>query len=68
MKLSQACADAGASILDVQHQRAWEWTGVDRVKLRVVLEVSGDSHWESVLANLRDSDYGVISVEVDHMY
>ena len=65
MKLSKACADAGASILDMYHERAWQWTGVDRVNLRVVLEVSGDSHWDAVLENLRDEYSGVIAVEED---
>ena len=67
MKLSKACADAGASILDMQHERAWQWHGVDQVKVRVVVEVYSEEHWQSLSANLRSGNYGVIGMNEERV-
>ena len=47
--------EQGASVKDIFHERAWLFSSVDEVRVKVVLETLGKAHNERILAALRGS-------------
>lgn len=46
-------AHLGASVKDIFHERAWLYTSVDQVLVKVVLETMGPEHNEAIVTELR---------------
>lgn len=58
-QLSRDMADAGLSIKDIYHERAWLRSRVDQVQVKCVVETTGREHAETALAYLREKDYDI---------
>jgi threonine dehydratase len=52
-------ADAGANVLDVEHQRTGRTLHLDEVEVELQLETRGADHSDSVLGDLTDARYTV---------
>ena len=50
--LTAVLKDAGASVKDVFHERAWLHSAVDRVQIKVIIETTGADHAKTVRAAL----------------
>ena len=50
--MTRVLADAGASVKDIFHERAWLQSSVDEVVIRAVLETRGPAHNAALLAAL----------------
>ena len=51
--VTRMIADAGGSVKDIFHERAWLQSSVDRVVIRCVLETRGPEHNLELLRELR---------------
>jgi len=54
-ELTRRIYEQGASVKDIFHERAWLFSSVDQVRVKVVLETLGKAHNERILAALRDA-------------
>ena len=52
-ELTRRIYEQGASVKDILHERAWLFSSVDQVRVKVVLETLGKAHNERILAALR---------------
>ena len=52
--LAVALADAGASIKDIYHERAWLTGAIDQVEVQIVMEVTTEEHGNAVHKMLRE--------------
>ena len=66
-ELTRRIYEQGASVKDIFHERAWLFSSVDQVRVKVVLETLGKAHNERILAALRDAVTEVY-IESDSMY
>ncbi|CAM9739906.1 unnamed protein product [Chrysoparadoxa australica] len=55
--LTRLVADAGGSIRDIYHERAWLHTNMDQVQIKMLLEVTGKPHQERIEALLTEAGY-----------
>ena len=58
-RLLGVLAEAGANVLDVEHQRTGKELHLDEVEVELQLETRGSEHAESVVAALRRASYRV---------
>lgn len=58
--LTAVLKDAGASVKDVFHERAWLHSAVDRVQIKVIIETTGADHAKTVRAALCDGGVTVL--------
>jgi threonine dehydratase len=58
-RLLGVLAEAGANVLDVEHQRTGKELHLDEVEVELQLETRGGDHAESVVAALSDASYRV---------
>ena len=61
-KLTKQIAEEGASVKDIFHERAWLYSSVDQVIIKIVLETLGPEHNRTLLDSLR-REYPDVSVE-----
>ena len=61
-KLTEQIAEEGASVKDIFHERAWLYSSVDQVIIKIVLETRGPEHNRTLLDSLR-REYPEVSVE-----
>ena len=52
-EFTRIVAELGGSVKDIFHERAWLYSSVDQVNLKVVLETFGDDHNDKIVAELR---------------
>lgn len=52
-ELTRLIYEQGASVKDIFHERAWLFSSVDQVRVKVVLETLGKAHNERILDSLR---------------
>lgn len=52
-ELTRHIADNGASVKDVIHERAWLFSAVDQVAVKLVLETTGPKHNQRLIEDLR---------------
>ncbi|CAM9835780.1 unnamed protein product [Discosporangium mesarthrocarpum] len=55
--LAKSISDAGGSIRDIYHERAWLHSNMDQVQIKCVVEVGGEDHRESLHQYLKDHGY-----------
>ena len=60
VQLLAEVADAGASVLEVEHMRTDPRLRVDEVDVRLQLETRGEEHCDHVLARLREAGYPLV--------
>lgn len=60
-KLTEAMAEAGFSIKDIYHERAWLHSRVDQVQVKCVCETLGTAHRDEGFAHLRGLGYDISS-------
>lgn len=51
-EFTKRIASAGACVKDIIHERAWEFSAVDQVTIKIILETSGPSHNRALVAEL----------------
>ena len=59
-KLTDLLYEVGASIKDIYHERAWLHTNVDQVQVKVVVELQGKEHADTLKSTLLDRGYPLI--------
>lgn len=59
-RLTRFLADAGASLKDIYHERAWLQSAVDRVQVRCVIETADQQHADEVRSALEQSRWPVV--------
>jgi len=59
-QLTQVLCEVGASIKDIYHERAWLYTNVDQVQVKVVVEMQGKDHAERLKRVLLEKGYPLI--------
>ena len=57
--LTKIIADAGGSIKDIYHERAWTKTRMDEVSVRIVMETVDKDHADKVLSYVEEQGYQV---------
>ena len=65
-QLTSIISQNGGSVKDIFHERAWLFSSVDQVRVKVVLETLGKAHNERLLAALRDAVTEVYIETDDH--
>mmetsp|Transcript_17452 Transcript_17452/g.54517 ORF Transcript_17452/g.54517 Transcript_17452/m.54517 type:complete len:437 (+) Transcript_17452:101-1411(+) len=58
--LTTILKDAGASVKDVFHERAWLHSAVDRVQIKVIIETTGAEHAKEVKHALLDAGVSLL--------
>ena len=68
-QLTSIISQNGGSVKDIFHERAWLFSSVDQVRIKVVLETTGSEHNDRIIRALRDSlpDAAEVYIEVDGM-
>jgi len=62
--MAKLIAEAGGSVKDIFHERAWLHTSVDQVAVRIVLETRGVEHNAAILDALNGEGYPSAKFEV----
>ena len=65
-KLTQVIADAGASVLEINHDRAFSGPEVFSTTVEVTVETADQDHIEALHERLREADFEVISATGSH--
>ena len=60
-KLTQVIADAGASVLEINHDRAFSGPEVFSTSVEVTVETADHDHIQALRERLHEADFGVIS-------
>lgn len=58
-QLARDMADAGISIKDIYHERAWLHDRIDQVAVKIVAETTGTDHTEKTMQYLIDKGYPI---------
>ena len=61
-EVTRVIADAGGSVKDIFHERAWLQTSVDQVVIKAVLETRGPAHNVTLLERLQTAGYSDASI------
>ncbi|CAM9306076.1 unnamed protein product [Pylaiella littoralis] len=56
-ELTASISQAGGSIRDIYHERAWLHSNMDQVQIKVVVETSGEAHREALHKELEAKGY-----------
>jgi uncharacterized protein YunC (DUF1805 family) len=59
-RLTEAIAEAGASVKDFQHERAWVHSSLSQVQVRCVVETTGVEQTEKLKASLEEKEYPLV--------
>ena len=59
-KLTNVLSNNGACIKDIYHERAWLYSNVDQVQVKVVVELQGKEHSDKVKNALLEKGYPLI--------
>lgn len=57
--ITKVLADAGVSIREIQHERAWVEDDITRVRLDIAVETAGVEHNRSMLSLLKEQGYEI---------
>lgn len=58
--LCRDMADAGVSVKDIYHERAWLHSRVDQVIVRCVVETTGEEHCDRLYDHLESKGYLIV--------